>query len=155
MSHQELSLSIPEVLPALSQEAEVRRRQARRHPRGMTLVEIMIVLTIIAGIMVTVGVVAFNQLDKANIQTTRVALRKISGQIQQYYSFQSPPALPDSLTELINPPGGESAYAKDTDVKDAWGQEIQYEKTGNKDYKLRSIGPDGQDGTEDDIEYEE
>jgi general secretion pathway protein G len=155
MSHQELSLSIPEVLPALSQEAQGRRHRARRHPRGMTLVEIMIVLTIIAGIMVTVGVVAFNQLDNANIKTTQVTLRKVSGQIQQYYSFQTPPALPDSLSELTNPPGGESAYAKETDLKDAWGQEIQYEKSGNKDYKLRSSGPDGQDGTEDDIEYEE
>lgn len=155
MSHQELSLSIPEVLPALSQEAQGRRHRVRRHPRGMTLVEIMIVLTIIAGIMVTVGVVAFNQLDNANIKTTQVTLRKVSGQIQQYYSFQTPPALPDSLSELTNPPGGESPYAKETDLKDAWGQEIQYEKSGNKDYKLRSSGPDGQDGSEDDIEYEE
>lgn len=145
---------------AQEQEEERRRAQRRRRKflgnrRGMTLVEIMIVLSILAGVMVAVGVVAFNQLEKANIQTSRVKLRKLSGQLQQYYAFQTPPALPDSLQDLLNPPGGESAYVKADDLKDAWGQDIVMEKNGNRDYKLVSIGPDGSSGTDDDIEYEE
>lgn len=154
----------PEVLePELIEEEEEergeplgrRRRFGLPNRKGMTLVEIMIVLTILAGIMVTVGVVAFEQLKKGNIKTTEVKLRKLSGQIQQYYAFQTPPALPDSLQDLLNPPGNEGAYVKDTDLKDAWGQDIQYEKSGNREYKLVSSGPDGSGGTEDDIEFEE
>jgi general secretion pathway protein G len=151
----------PEVLEPEQEAKPVRRPLGHRrrfglpNRKGMTLVEIMIVLTILAGIMVTVGVVAFDQLKKANIKTTQVKLRKLSGQIQQYYAFQTPPALPESLQDLVNPPGNEGSYVKDTDLKDAWGNDILYEKSGSREYKVISAGPDGSSGTEDDIEFEE
>ena len=121
--------------------------------RGMTLVEIMIVLTILAGIMVAVGVVAFDQLDKANIKTTKVKLVKIDNKIQEYYAFQSPAGMPDSLQSLVSPPGGEPAYLKEDDLKDAWGQEITMSLSGRK-YELTSPGPDGANGGTDDITHE-
>lgn len=119
--------------------------------KGMTLVEIMIVLTILAGIMVAVGVAAFDALDRANIKQTKVKLEKISAKVQEYYAFQSPAAMPENIKDLTNPPGGEPAYLKEGDIKDAWGQDITYSKTGNRDYELRSPGPDGSDGSADDI----
>lgn len=119
--------------------------------RGMTLVEIMIVLTILAGIMVTVGVFAFDALDRARIQDSKLKLKKVSSKIQEYYAFQSPSALPDSIDNLANPPGGEPAYLKPEDLKDPWGRDIQYTRNGNRSYTLRSAGPDGQDGSQDDI----
>ena len=124
-----------------------------RDRRGMTLVEIMIVLTILAGMMVAVGVVAFDQLDKANIKTTTVKLVKIDNKIQEYYAFQSPAAMPDSLQSLVSPPGGEPAYLKENDLKDAWGQEISMSLSGRK-YELSSPGPDGASGGSDDITHE-
>ncbi len=167
---QQITQTNEEFTPELVQETEVlteptakeiraatwrRLARQRRLQRGMTLVEIMIVLTILAGIMVTVGVVAFEQLKKANIKTTQVKLRKLSGQVQQFYAFQTPPALPNSLQDLISPPGNEGAYVKDTDLKDSWGQDIVYEKSSNREYKLLSAGPDGNQGSEDDIEFSE
>jgi general secretion pathway protein G len=153
--HQPHDTQTPELLAPEAQDLTPTRAARRRRPRGMTLVEIMIVLTILAGIMVAVGVVAFDQLKKGNIKTTDVKLRKLSGQIQQYYAFQTPPVLPDSLQDLLNPPNNEGAYVKDTDLKDAWGNDILYEKNGTREYKLVSPGADGSAGTEDDREFAE
>lgn len=122
--------------------------------KGMTLVEIMIVLTILAGIMVAVGVYAFDALDRANISQTRVKLEKISAKVQEFYAFQSPSAMPEALTDLTSPPGGEPAYLKDVDLKDAWGNDISFSRSGNREFELRSPGPDGADGTQDDVVLE-
>jgi hypothetical protein len=112
-------------------------------------------LSILAAIMVTVGVVAFNQLDNAKRQETKVKLGKIAGQVQTYATLQTPPALPDSLRDLVEPGNGLRPLLKESDTKDAWGQDIVYSKSGNRSYELRSPGIDGQDGTEDDITHEE
>ena len=43
---------------------------------------------------------------------------------------------------------------KPKDVLDPWGNQYQYKKPAEKsgmEYDLWSIGPDGQDGTDDDI----
>ncbi len=119
--------------------------------KGMTLVEIMIVLTILAGIMVAVGVYAFDALDRANIAQTRVKLEKISSKVQEFYAFQSPSAMPDNISDLTSPPGGEPAYLRDQDIKDSWGNPISYSKSGNRAYELRSPGPNGSEGDADDV----
>lgn len=148
-----------EELDTITIEAEIDTVEVARvaamlpNRKGMTLVEIMIVLTILAGIMVAVGVVAFDQLDKANIKTTKVKLVKIDSKIQEYYAFQSPSAMPDSLQDLINPPNGEPPYLRETDLKDAWGQDINGSISGRK-YELSSAGPDGATGSADDIIHE-
>jgi general secretion pathway protein G len=135
--------------------AEARKRGRIKNRKGMTLVEILIVLSILAAIMVTVGVVAFNQLDNAKKQETKVKLGKIAGQVQTFATLQTPPALPDSLQDLVEPPDGLKPLLKESDTKDAWGQDIAYNKKGNRSYELRSPGADGQDGNEDDVFYEE
>lgn len=129
-----------------------RRKRSRR---GMTLVEILIVLTILAGIMVTVGVVAINQLNNAKIKESKLRLNKLSNKIQEFYAFQEPNGLPDELGNLVSPPGGESPYVKPEDIKDSWGNDVIYNKTSDRNYELRSPGPDGQDGNDDDITVEE
>ncbi len=164
--------STPEVVAAdmiLNSEVEAVDRSARRletaspgagegriarrivaNRKGMTLVEIMIVLTILAGIMVAVGVVAFDQLDKANIKTTQVKLQKISSKVQEYYAFQSPSAMPDGMSDLTSPPGGEPPYLQETDTKDAWGRDISISVSG-RSYTISSAGPDGAEGGKDDV----
>lgn len=131
-----------------------RKRARIKNRRGMTLVEILIVLSILAAVMVTVGVVAFNQLANANKKQTEVKLGKIAGQIQVYATLQSPPALPDSLNDLVEPPGGLKPLLDEGDIKDAWGQDIAYQKKSNRAFELRSPGDDGQDGTDDDVVLE-
>ena len=134
---------------------EARRGRALRNRKGMTLVEILIVMSILAAITATIGVVAFNQLANAKTQETKVKLGKIAGQIQVYATLQTPPALPDGLNDLVEPGNGLKPLLKEADTKDAWGQDISYDKKGNQSYELRSPGADGQDGNDDDIVLEE
>lgn len=148
----------PEVLePEVLEDAPSDRPSRLPLPnrRGMTLVEIMIVLTILAGIMVAVGVYAFDALDRAKIKESKLRLNKLSNSIQEYYAFQEPNALPGDLNDLVSPPGGEKGYLKNEDLKDAWGNDIIYNKTGDRAFELRSPGADGNDGSEDDITVEE
>lgn len=147
----------PEVVTDAPEESVAERAvvHALRRRRGMTLVEIMIVLTILAGIMVTVGVFAFDALDRANIKNTQLKLRKVAQKVQEYYAFKTPNEMPDSLDNLVNPPGGEPPYLKQEDVQDAWGREMSFERKGDRSFVIRSAGPDGDDGSQDDIILEE
>ena len=70
---------------------------------------------------------------------------------------------PEELKELVEPPDDDDKaakwrgpYLKDlTKLKDPWGNELMYardgEFNGEGQYDLWSIGPDGEDGTEDHI----
>ncbi len=116
--------------------------------KGMTLIEIMIVLVIMASVMTLVGVNVFSSLDSANEKTTNIQLGNLKAAIQQYrVEFGKHPS---SLEDLVNTPKGTSLLDGDEVPKDGWDNEFVMERTGNK-YKLTSYGPDGTANTEDDI----
>lgn len=119
-------------------------RASLQNARGMTLVEVLIVLTIMASIMGVVGFVAVNALDKAAIKEAEIQLGKLDQQIQQYQIMNSR-KLPENLDDLVK--------QKFTTAvpKDGWNQEFIYRKINEKEYELFSKGPDEQEGTEDDI----
>ncbi|MBO4350355.1 MAG: type II secretion system protein GspG [Proteobacteria bacterium] len=116
--------------------------------KGMTLIEIMIVLVIMASVMTLVGVNVFGALDSANEKTTKMQLDNFKSGIQQYrLEFKK---LPNSLEDLVNTPKGTSLLAEDEVPKDGWDNEFNFEKSGNK-IKIFSNGADGMPNTEDDI----
>ena len=115
--------------------------------RGMTIVELMIVLTIIASIMGVVGVYVFGALDKANIQEAKIQINKLSGQVEQYYLSSSPRQFPNNLEDLA---AGPTPIVKKVD-KDPWGNDFIYKKISNREFEIYSMGPDGSEGTEDDV----
>jgi len=62
--------------------------------------------------------------------------------------------LPDSLSDLVEPDGSKTwvgPYVGGKFPRDAWGKQIQYRVLGVKDFELRSVGPDGVEGTSDDM----
>ena len=119
-------------------------RASMTNARGMTLVEVLIVLTIMASIMGVVGFVAVNALDKAAIKEAEIQLGKTDQQIQQYQIMNSR-KLPENLEDLVK-------QKFSTNVpKDGWNQDFIYRKINEKEYELFSKGPDEQEGTEDDI----
>ncbi|MBA2664200.1 MAG: type II secretion system protein GspG [Bradymonadaceae bacterium] len=115
--------------------------------RGMTLVEIMIVVTIMASIMGVVGFFVFGALDQANTKTAALEIGQLEGMVNSYYLMSSPHRLPDSLEELTR---GPSPLTKEV-RPDPWGNEYIFQKNGNRDFSISSAGPDGISGTEDDI----
>lgn len=114
--------------------------------RGMTLVEIMIVVTIMASIMGVVGFFVFGALDEANKKEARIEIGQLSQMVESYYLTTDPHKLPDQLEDL-----NDKNLVKGGEIPtDPWGNEYSYRKDG-RDFEIISAGPDGQEGTEDDI----
>jgi general secretion pathway protein G len=114
-------------------------------PRGMTLVEIMIVITIMAAIMGVVSISVFGVLDQANAKEAKIEVSNLKGMVNQYYIQNR--KLPSNLDELTQGP----APITKSIPKDPWGQEYVYRKEGNRNFVIISKGADGQVGTDDDV----
>jgi len=113
----------------------------------MTIVELMIVLTIIAAIMGVVGYSVMGISTESDKKVAALEIRKLSEASATYYLSQSPRTYPDQLSDLA---AGDSPIVEEIPV-DPWGNEYIYEKPSDTSFKIFSAGPDGQPGTADDI----
>lgn len=122
-------------------------RRKQRRKGGFSLIELMVVITILGLLGSIVGASVWRYMRKANITTTRTQMRAIEDAITSYRMDNR--RLPDSLDELV----GEEGYLETEEVPvDAWGNEFFYEPRGSKDYELASWGADGVEGGEDEDE---
>ena len=120
-------------------------RHARRHRRqaGMTLIEIMIVVIIMALIATAVGIAVLPARERANRQATLTDVRTVHGAAENYMLEENEcPTMENLVGEYLN---------RSARTEDAWGNAFQIECSGNE-ITVRSAGPDGQMGTEDDIQ---
>lgn len=122
-------------------------RQVRRAGKGFTLLEMMLVVAIIGILM---GVAVWNivgQSDKARIKATQASMRNISTALGAYKADKG--VFPADLQVLVAEKYFDKVY------KDAWKRDFIYSSVGpaGRDYGLISVGPDGQQGTEDDIDW--
>jgi general secretion pathway protein G len=145
----------PEETPqklTLAERLEAARRQlAAGHNKGMSLVEVLIVLTIMASIAGVVGVFALGALEESQIKEANIEVGNLSSMVEQYMLKGSPPKLPETLDQLAE---GRNPITKKV-PQDPWGNDYVYRKTGSRDFELFSVGPDGQEGTEDDVRPDE
>lgn len=122
-----------------------------RAERGMTLLEIMIVLAILALVMgVVIGPKVMDYFRRARIETTQMKLEMYANQAFPAWAMAHPQAMcPDKLADLAE-------YANGRDTRDAWGHPIKMLcgtalPPGSHPIALVSAGPDGQEGTGDDL----
>ena len=122
--------------------AKSERRKAAALPRGMTLIEIMVVLVILGLIAGAIGFNVFSQLKEAQIKTARTDLRGVEQGIELFKVDTG--NLPDNLQALA------PKYLKEL-RKDPWGQDYKYTRASNESYDIYSYGPDKAQGGGDDI----
>lgn len=118
----------------------------RRQSAAFTLLEMMLVVAII-GILMSVAVWNIvGQGEKARIRATHQSMRVIESALKAYKTDTG--AYPTNLQSLV------TAKFMEDNFKDAWKHDIEYRTPGlnGKDYTLISAGPDGQTGTEDDLD---
>jgi general secretion pathway protein G len=128
----------------------MRNRLPSRRQRGFTILEIVIVFILLAGIMAFVAPKIFEQMNRAKSQEAKIRLLNLAGQIEMYKLEVG--KYPDNLGALVRNPGSDKwngPYAKEPDLKDAWGNDYRFTVPGQgKPYDLVSLGADGRDGGE-------
>lgn len=120
-----------------------------RNQKGMTLVEIMIVLAIIGTIIALLSGNITGALDKSKVREAKIQLGQVTQALQLYYTDCSkyPKALEGLTKSDADCPnwGPEPYYKKKTGLKDPWNHELVYEATTGG-YILKSLGKDGKEG---------
>ena len=114
--------------------------------KGMTLIEIMIVVTLMVAIMGLVGYNVMGATDRANNGLAETQLKSLKGNCEAYRLYYK--KFPERLEDLVNTPDNRKIIDEVPD--DPWGNPYNFEKTGNK-IKLYSSGADGLPNTDDDI----
>ena len=142
---------------------------ANRRPterRGFTLVEMLVVLGILVLLLAMVVPRILGTQKQADISATQSQLKLLRACLQRYaLDMKDFPTTEQGLQALIECPADldetvaarwKGPYTDGGELpKDAWGNDFQYEyppTQGTSEYPdMWSWGPDGQDGTEDDI----
>ncbi|MDR2168967.1 MAG: type II secretion system major pseudopilin GspG [Planctomycetaceae bacterium] len=130
----------------------------RGYKVGFTLIEIMVVLFILLA-MFGATVVGYNSfLESGKKQTTKQYIANLDTAIRGYSLNVG--KYPSALQDLISCPSdvspnkwGTEPYLRTLQQTDPWQNEYRYITPGQhvKEFDVWSPGPDGQDGTEDDI----
>lgn len=125
----------------------------RAGTRGMSLLEIMVVITLIGLVTAAVGVAVMGQLEEGQRDTARNQAFEIEKSLDLYkLQHGSYPSSAQGLSALTSPPKGKAIMERPP--KDPWGNDYIYMSPGQKNQKkfdVISKGPDGQEGTEDDV----
>ena len=114
--------------------------------RGMTIVEIMVVVAIIGLVMGAVAVGALPALNRASCKTAWTETQNIQQAVVVYQTDNNGDC-PKSIADLV------SGKYLSKEPKDPWNQGFKMKCPGEKggDADVWSSGKDKQEGTEDDI----
>jgi general secretion pathway protein G len=121
---------------------KTQKKQARRRNRGMTLIEIMVVITILGLIAAAVGVAVIPQLEQARRDRAALDIKNIQGAMKLYYTKKGKyPDTASGLNALVETQTLESM------PKDPWNNDYVYINEGGKPVII-SYGADGTAGGE-------
>ncbi len=129
------------------------RKPRDRRRSGVTLIEMLVVVTIIALFAALVGPSLFKQADKARVTAARVQLRNFVGALGQYKLDMGVfPTTEQGLTALRAAPSGvqswQGPYLPQEIPMDPWGHPYIYKYPGEHgdEPDIISLGADGQPG---------
>ena len=127
-------------------------RRRRRGQAGFTLVEMLVVITIIGMIMALVGPRVLGYLGESKVKAAKIQIESFSSALDLYYLDLG--RYPNSneglaaLTRSNNTPGWNGPYLRGGVVpSDPWGHGYIYRSPGeHAPYEIISLGSDGQEG---------
>ena len=126
--------------------------------KGMTLIEIMVVVTILGIIATLVTINVMGSLDKSKVGSTETQIKNIEAALDAFRLDNGfYPATDQGLKALVEKPSSgkpiksypKGGYLKGGQVpKDAWGNEFQYISPGahGNPVEITSLGADGSEG---------
>lgn len=131
---------------------------------GFTLIEIMVVLLIIAGLAYIVGTNVIGRFGEAKKEETKIQIKNLESALKLFKLDNGfYPETQQGLSALISPPTvgrepccySKAGYLEGTQIPlDGWKNEFIYigpDQTGDGTYEIISIGEDAVQQTEDDI----
>lgn len=129
------------------------RRWRARGERGFTLVEMLVVITIIALIMSLVGPRVLNYLSESKVKAAKIQIQSFTSALDlMYMDTGRYPSSAEGLDALVKPANGMAGwngpYLKGGNVpNDPWGKAYLYRSPAERGaYEIISYGSDGQEG---------
>jgi len=120
---------------------------------GFTLVEMLVVITIIGLIMALVGPRVLNYLSESKVKTARIQIESFTQALDLFYLDNGRyPNSSEGLSALVQRPGNASSwngpYIKTATVPaDPWGRPYAYRSPADHSpYEISSYGSTGQPG---------
>jgi general secretion pathway protein G len=121
--------------------------------QGFTLVEMLVVITIIGLIMGLIGPRVLNYLSESKVKAAKIQLQSFGGALDLFYLDAGRfPSTSEGLAALVRPAPGVAAwngpYLKGGNVpNDPWNNGYVYRSPGEHGpYDIVSYGADGQEG---------
>jgi general secretion pathway protein G len=127
--------------------------EARGRKDGFTLVEILVVITIIGLIMGLVGPRVLNYLSESKAKAAAIQMQSFSSALDLFYlDLGRYPTTNEGLAALVQRPAGTTGwngpYLKNSAVpNDPWGHPYKYRSPSDHGpFEIVSLGPSGKEG---------
>ena len=136
----------------------ISRLAARRGQDGMTLIEIMVVLTLLGLLMTVLAVNFFGMAEEQKVKITITQMKTLQGRLDAFkQEYGRYPSTSEGLQALVSPPPKKNgrtpgAFLDNADLlSDPWDNTLQYFKPardGTHKYEIVSLGSDAAAGGE-------
>jgi general secretion pathway protein G len=132
--------------------AQGRRQRDRAGEQGFTLVEMLVVITIIGLIMGLIGPRVLNYLSESKVKAAKIQMQSFASALDLYnLDTGRYPSSAEGLAALVQPTTGvawNGPYLKGAALpNDPWNHPYIYRVPGERGpYDILSLGSDGQEG---------